>query len=214
MAAKIQIKILGIGHFYTFAAKKMELLSSLYETNLFSLVILPLLIFISRIMDVTIGTIRIVMVSKGQKFWAPILGFFEVFIWLVAISKIFENLDNWLCYIAYAGGFATGNYIGLILEERLAVGIVKIQIITRKKANKLKNNLKEAGYGITHHDAHGSSERVSIIYSIIKRNEIKKVENIVRGTNPKAFYSIEDVKSVSHGVFPMQTANRFWRKGK
>jgi uncharacterized protein YebE (UPF0316 family) len=165
-------------------------------------------------MDVTIGTIRIVMVSKGQKIWAPLLGFFEVLIWLVAISKIFENLDNWICYIAYGAGFATGNYIGLIIEERLALGIVKIQIITRKSANELITNLKNAGYGITHHQAKGSTEIVSIIYSIIKRSEIQKVENIVKSTNPKAFYSIEDVKMVSQTVYPIDQAVRRWRKGK
>jgi uncharacterized protein YebE (UPF0316 family) len=191
----------------------MFILEAIYNSSLFAYLILPFLIFLARILDVTIGTIRIVMVSKGQKFWAPILGFFEVLIWLIAISRIFQNLDNWVNYIAYAGGFATGNYIGLIIEERLAMGIVKIQIITRKSAADLIVNLKNAGYGITHHEAQGSSEFVSIIYSIIKRNEIQKVENIVKATNPKAFYSIEDVKSVSHGVFPVKTVVR-WRKGK
>lgn len=185
-----------------------------FDSAFFTFFLLPFLIFISRILDVTIGTIRIVMVSKGQKFWAPILGFFEILIWLLAISRIFENLDNWMCYIAYAAGFAAGNYIGLILEERLAMGIVKIQIITRQNAAELIVNLKNAGYGLTHHEAKGGKENVSIIYSIIKRNEIQTVENIVKETNPKAFYSIEDVKSVSHGVFPMRTITRRWRKGK
>jgi uncharacterized protein YebE (UPF0316 family) len=192
----------------------MILADNFFDTALFTYFLLPFLIFLSRIMDVTIGTIRIVMVSKGQKLWAPLLGFFEIFIWLLAISRIFENLDNWACYFAYAAGFAAGNYIGLIIEERLAMGIVKIQIITRRSAGDLIVNLKNAGYGITHHDAKGSSEDVSIIYSIIKRNEIQKVENIVKTTNPKAFYSIEDVKSVSHGVFPVREAVRRWRKGK
>lgn len=192
----------------------MFISETFYDSTLFAYIILPFLIFLARIMDVTIGTIRIVMVSKGQKLWAPILGFFEVLIWLIAISRIFQNLDNWVNYIAYAGGFATGNYIGLILEERLAMGIVKIQIITRKSAGDLIVNLKKAGYGITHHEAKGSNENVSIIYSIIKRNEIQNVENIVKTTNPKAFYSIEDVKSVSHGVFPVKTVVRWWRKGK
>jgi uncharacterized protein YebE (UPF0316 family) len=192
----------------------MVLTDNFFDTAFFTYFLLPFLIFLSRIMDVTIGTIRIVMVSKGQKFWAPLLGFFEILIWLLAISRIFENLDNWACYFAYAAGFATGNYIGLIIEERLAMGIVKIQIITRKSADELIVNLKNAGYGITYHEAKGSSEDVSIIYSIIKRNEIQKVENIVKETNPKAFYSIEDVKSVSHGVFPVKTVARRWRKGK
>jgi uncharacterized protein YebE (UPF0316 family) len=185
-----------------------------FDSAFFTFFLLPFLIFISRILDVTIGTIRIVMVSKGQKFWAPILGFFEILIWLLAISRIFDNLDNWMCYIAYAAGFATGNYIGLILEERLAMGIVKIQIITRQNATELIGNLKNAGYGLTHHEAKGGTENVSIIYSIIKRNEIQTVENIVKATNPKAFYSIEDVKSVSHGVFPVRSVVRRWRKGK
>ncbi len=188
--------------------------TSFYDSNLFTYLLLPGLIFISRIADVTIGTIRIVMVSKGHKLWAPILGFFEVLIWLVAITKIMENLDNWVCYIAYPLGFAAGNFIGLFIEEKLAMGIVKIQIITRKKAEKLVETMREAGYGITHHEAKGSTENVSIIYSIIKRSEIKKVESIVKSTNPKAFYSVEDVKFVSEGVFPIRTATRRWRKGK
>ncbi|NLB26649.1 MAG: DUF2179 domain-containing protein [Bacteroidales bacterium] len=192
----------------------MVIINSIYDSTLFTFILLPLLIFISRIMDVTIGTIRIVMVSKGQRIWAPLLGFFEILIWLLAISKIFENLDNWVCYIAYGAGFATGNYIGLLIEERLALGVVKIQIITRMNANELINNLKNAGYGITYHEAKGSNENVSIIYSIIKRSEIQKVENIVKATNPKAFYSIEDVKMVSQTVYPINTTARRWRKGK
>lgn len=192
----------------------MIILETFYDSAFFTYFLLPFLIFLSRIVDVTIGTIRIVMISKGHKTWAPLLGFFEVLIWLIAISKIFQNLDNWVCYAAYAGGFATGNYIGLIIEERMAIGIVKIQIIARSETKHLLSNLKAAGYGFTHHEAQGSNENVSIIYSIINRNEIHKVEEIVKSTNPKAFYSIEDVKSVSHGVFPIKTATKFWRKGK
>ncbi|WP_167608806.1 DUF2179 domain-containing protein [Maribellus sediminis] len=189
--------------------------TAFYDSSFFTYVLLPALIFFSRVMDVTIGTIRIVMVSKGHKIWAPILGFFEVLIWLVAITKIIQNLDNWICYIAYGLGFAAGNYVGLIIEEKMALGIVKLQIITRKEASKLIENLKAAGYGITHHNAKGSSENVSIIYSIIKRSEIKKVEDIVKTTNPKAFYSIEDIKFVSEGVFPLgKTRVVPWRKGK
>lgn len=192
----------------------MIVLDAFFNSDLFTFVILPILIFLSRIVDVTIGTIRIVMVAKGHKNIAPVLGFFEVFIWLLAITRIIQNLDNWICYVAYAGGFATGNYIGLLIEEKVAIGIVKIQIITRKESRDLIENLKNAGYGITHHEAQGGTEKVDIVYSIINRNEIQKVEDIVKTTNPKAFYSIEDVKSVSHGIFPEKTVMSFWRKGK
>ena len=192
----------------------MVLLSAFFEGPWFTYLILPVLIFLARICDQTIGTLRIVMVAKGQKILAPILGFFEVMIWLMAISRIFQNLDNWLCYLAYGFGFATGNYIGMILEEKLAMGIVKIQIITRKSAELLIEKLKSAGYGVTHHDAQGGNENVSILYSIIKRTELNKVIEIIKKYNPNAFYSIEDVKFVSHGIFPVKTNLRWWRLGK
>lgn len=185
-----------------------------FEQPVFDYFLLPLLIFVARIIDVTIGTIRIVMVSKGQKFWAPLLGFFEMLVWLLAISRIFENLDNWVCYFAFAAGFGMGNFIGLRIEEKLAMGIVKIQIITNTNAARLIENMKEAGYGITHHAAKGATEEVSIIYSIIKRTQLPIVIETIKATNPNAFYSIEDVKSVSHGVYPIKTATRGWRKGK
>ncbi len=189
-------------------------MEAFYDSFYFTYLVLPLLIFLARIGDVSIGTIRIVMVSKGEKIWAPILGFFEVFIWLLAISKIFQNLDNWVCYFAYSAGFATGNYIGLIIEEKLAFGLVRIQIITAKVASELIPKLKAAGYGITHHDAFGGTEEVSIIYSIIKRTDLQKVVTIVKTYNPNAFYSIEDVKFVNKGVFPIKATSKRWRKGK
>ncbi len=192
----------------------MIILNTFYESATFTYFLLPFLIFLARIIDVTIGTIRIIMISKGQKFWAPFLGFFEILVWLLAISRIFANLDNWICYLAYAAGFATGNYIGLRIEEKLAMGIVKIQIITRKSADLLIERLKALGYGITHHDAMGGSEEVSIIYSIIKRTDLYKVVEQIKTYNPKAFYSIEDVRFVSHGVFPIKTASRGFLKRK
>lgn len=192
----------------------MELLSNMYEGPLFDYFLLPFLIFLARIIDVTIGTVRIVMVSKGQKFWAPLLGFFEVLVWLLAIARIMENLDNWTCYFAYSAGFATGNYVGLKIEERLAMGIVRIQIITSKNADLLIKSMKASGYGITYHNARGGNEEVSIIYSIIKRTDLEKVVKQINAHNPKAFYSIEDVRYVSHGVFPEKVVGRWIRKGK
>lgn len=185
-----------------------------YQSDLFSFLLLPLMIFFARIADVTVGTLRIVMVSKGQKYIAPILGFFEVIIWLVAMSKIMQNMDNWIAYVAYGAGFATGNLIGLILEEKLAVGIVQLQIITRKGADNLIAKLKASGYGITYHEAQGATEKVAVIYTIIKRTDINKVLEIMKIYNPQAFYSAEDVKFVNRKLTsPINTMSR-WRKGK
>ena len=192
-------------------------MADFYQTNLFSYLVLPLLIIFARIGDVTVGTIRIVMVSKGEKLIAPFLGFFEVIIWLIAMSKIIENIDNWVAYVAYGIGFASGNYIGLIIEEKLAVGIVQLQIITRTRATELIAKLKETGYGITYHEANGANGKVAVIYSIVKRSDMNHVVEIIRTYNPKAFYSVADVKSVSKGIhspaLPIAPIRR-WRKGK
>jgi uncharacterized protein YebE (UPF0316 family) len=191
----------------------MILLNTFYDGTLFTYVLLPLIIFFARITDVTIGTLRIVMVSKGQKYIAPFLGFFEVLIWLITMSKIVQNIDNWLCYVTYAAGFATGNYIGLLLEEKLAVGIVRIQIITKKEANDLVEKLKAQGYGITYLNAKGGVNNVSIIYTLLKRIDIPDVEKIITAYNPNAFYSVEDVKYVNRGILSTNKSFR-WRKGK
>lgn len=186
-----------------------------YDSDLFNYAILPALIFCARIVDVTIGTLRIVMVSKGQKKWAPVLGFFEVLIWILAIGKIMQNMDNWMTTVFYAAGFAAGNYVGLMLEERLAVGIVQLRVITRKDSTILINALKSAGYGITHHNAEGATGRwVSVIYSIVQRNDLEKVVEIIRDHNPHAFYSIEEVKFVNRGISPFSAAYPEIRMGK
>lgn len=185
----------------------------------FTWFIIPGLIFLARVSDVTIGTLRIVFVSKGFKILAPLFGFFEVFIWLLAMSKIFQNLDNWLYYVAYSAGFATGNYIGLIIEERLALGYVNLRIITQLPGGDLIKRLSSEGFGVTSLDATGSRGKVNIIYCIIKRSDFKQVSLLINEYNPKAFFTIEDIRFANLGVFPMRTMLRSpgyfpWRKGK
>jgi len=198
--------------------------ASFVDSNLFNYLVLPLLIFLSRVVDVTIGTIRIIFVSKGKKYIAPVLGFFEVLIWILAISRIMQNLDNYINYIAYAGGFAAGNFVGLIIEEKIAMGVMLVRIITQKPADLLIDKLHSLGYGITSVDAQGYQENVSVIYTVIHRNELKKVITIIKQYNPRAFFSVEDVRYVNEGVFPVRrsllgrspngSAFRRWRKGK
>lgn len=170
--------------------------------EVFSWVILPFLIFLARICDVTVGTIRIICVSRGQKFFASLLGFFEVLIWLAAIGQIMQNLNNVACYIAYASGFAMGNFIGITLEEKLAMGILMVRIITPVKGTDLINHLKEAGYGVTSIDANGALGPVNLIYTVIKRSALNDVIQEINRFNSKAFYSVEDIRSVNQGVFP------------
>jgi uncharacterized protein YebE (UPF0316 family) len=173
------------------------------DSETFTFIIVPVLIFFARVCDVTMGTIRIIFVSRGHKFLAPLVGFFEILIWLIAIGKIFQNLNNITCYVAYAGGFAAGNLVGIWLEEKLAMGTLIMRVITRKEGVELIKSLRSAGYGATRIAAEGSSGTVSVIYSVIKRSDLNDVVGIVKKFNPKAFYSIEDVRFVSEGVFPL-----------
>jgi len=179
---------------------------------------IPVLIFIARVADVSIGTIRIVFVSKGLKVLAPLLGFFEILIWLLAMTKIFENLDNWIYFIAYAGGFAMGNYIGLKIEEHLALGYVNIRIITQKSGADLIEKLSGNGYGVTYMNAHGSKGQVNIIYCVLKRKNINDITALIKEFNPNAFYTLEDIRFANFGVFPSRSMARTYpfplRKGK
>lgn len=177
-------------------------MEAMLNSEIFTWVILPALIFMARICDVTIGTIRIIFVSRGNKAAASVLGFFEVLIWLIAIGQIMKNLNNIFCYLAYAGGFAMGNFIGITLEEKLAMGVLVVRIITRKDATLLFEELKEEGFGITMLDARGATGPVNIIYTVIKRSALPRVVEMIKTFNPKAFYSIEDVRTVNSGVFP------------
>ena len=168
-----------------------------FDSNWFIYGLLPLLIFLARIIDVTMDTLRIIFVSKGNKIVAPILGFFEILIWLIAITRIMENLDNITTYIAYASGFAVGNYVGLLVEQKLAIGTQLIRIITAKDASILIENLRDKGFGLTAIDAEGKDGPVHVIFLNIRRKLVPQIIGIVNNCNPKAFYSIEDVRTVN-----------------
>jgi uncharacterized protein YebE (UPF0316 family) len=190
-----------------------------FNSGLFSYIMIPFFIFLARICDVSIGTMRIIFVAKGKRNIAPILGFFEVLIWIIAISKIMENLDNYLNYVAYAAGFATGNFVGMIIEEKLAVGIQMIRIFSGERGMDLVEKLNTKGYGATVVNAHGARKDVCLIYTIVQRNELSKVLELIRDFNPKAFYTIEDIREANEGIFLARKRAgvlplRYWRRGK
>ncbi len=171
------------------------------DSAVFAWIILPVLIFIARISDQTIGTIRLIFLSKGYKHLAPFLGFFEVIIWLLAVGQIMQHLDNVMCYIAYGAGFAMGNYIGMSIEERLSIGNVMIRVIPRLNSKALIQKLRDHDYGVTSVPAEGAQGNVDIIFTIIKRKDIAHCVSIINDLNPAAFYTIEDIKSIKEGIF-------------
>ncbi len=155
--------------------------------------VLAILIFLARVVDVSIGTIRIVAISRGMKISSAVLGFFEILIWITAMAIIMKNLTNVLHYFAYAGGFGVGNYVGLIIEKKLSLGSQVVRIITKLRSKAIIEELRDEGFGATVSRATGEFGPVSIIFTVVKRREIPDVLDIIKRHNPKAFYTIEDV---------------------
>ncbi|MEE4178576.1 MAG: DUF2179 domain-containing protein [Bacteroides sp.] len=187
--------------------------TAFFESFWWSWVVLPLLIFLSRIMDQSIGTMRLIFVSKGYRHIGPILGFFEVIIWLLAVTQVLKHLTNPMAYIAYGAGFAMGNYVGIRLEEKISIGTVLIRIIPKKDTTDLLNHLREIGLGVTSVDAFGAKGPVNILFTILKRKSIPQVIEVINQYNPNAFYTIEEVKAVKEGYFGIQQKRQLfnWR---
>jgi len=171
------------------------------DPTLYNWVILPLLIALARIMDVSVGTIRLIFVSRGYKYLAPMLGFIEVIIWLLAIGQIMQQLDNFMSYIGYGTGFAMGNYIGILLVEKMSIGTVVIRIIPKMDTTTLIQQMREANYGVTSVDAEGRNGPVKMLFSIIKKKDLRDALRIINTCNPHAFYTIEEVQKVNEGYF-------------
>ena len=180
----------------------------LFNSEFYTWFLLPFLIFMARVIDVSMGTVRVIFVSRGLKYLAPVVGFFEILIWLLAIGQIMKNLSNPACYIAYAGGFAMGNYVGICIAGKLSLGVVLIRVVTEKDALPLIEHLKSENYGVTSVDGYGTLGKIKIIFTIVPRREVKEVVQFVKRFNPNAFYTIEEVSFVEKGIFPVRKS---WR---
>ena len=185
----------------------MELFGIQISENVFSYLVLPLFIFCARICDVSIGTIRIIMIARSQRAVAALLGFFEVIIWLIAVSQVLSHLNNVICYIAYGAGFAAGNYIGISIENRLAMGMQAIQIITEENLKALSMLLRQEGFGVTNLAAKGQKGQMDFIYVVTPRKRSDEVLSIVKEFDPNAFISVMDLRSAYAGYIDRRKPN-------
>ncbi|MDO9679919.1 MAG: DUF5698 domain-containing protein [Bacteroidales bacterium] len=177
--------------------------------------ILPFVIFFGRIIDVSLGTLRIIFVSKGEKYIAPIIGFFEVLIWIVVISEIFSRANDITAYLSYAAGYASGNFIGILIEQKIAFGILLCRVYTKGNGKELVSLLNRQNIGATLIHGTGSLGEIDIIETVVDRNLMKKVERIFTEFDPNVFFVVEDVRTKQRGIFPKnQTLLSRWRIGK
>ena len=161
--------------------------------------LIALLIFFARVADVSLGTFRTIVVFRGYKFLAAFIGFFEVIIWLIAAGQVLKHLDQWYLAVAYAAGFAAGNYIGMWLESRFAIGSELIRCISYS-SNQLSEILRDNGYkAITIDGNMGEGKPVEVLVVIEKRKRMPQLIKLIRETDPNTIYSVADIKSVYDG---------------
>jgi uncharacterized protein YebE (UPF0316 family) len=161
-----------------------------------------LLIFTLRVCDMTLDTLRVLFVMRGKKQIAWVLGFFQSAIFVLAIGKVLTQLNNPLNIIGYAAGFATGNVVGMIIEERIAIGHVSINIISPKRGSAIVTYLRQNGFAVTESSGRGKDGMVSMINCSVLRKQVDTVHALVNEIDPEAFITAKDVRPLWRG---------FWR---
>lgn len=181
------------------------------DNGLFATVGVPILIFLGRLVDVTLGTLRIILIGRGLRRLAPLVGFVEVLVWLIVLTTVVEQLDRPLNFIAYAGGFAAGTWAGMLIEARIALGLVTARVITDSDASDLLERLRDARFGVTDFAARGLQGRVRFILTVLPRRDLPRLLAIVRRHHPHAFVSVSDVRAASEGFIADRPRGAFGR---
>lgn len=163
---------------------------------------LPLVIFFLRVTDMSLDTMRVLYVVRGNRPLAWILGFFQSAIWVVAVTTVLGNLDNLWNIVAYASGFATGNVVGMMIESRLAIGHGNLRIISPNRGIAIANAIRAAGYAATELSGRGKDGTVSVISTSVRRRDIDRVRKEVLTADPASFVTVGEMRPLHRG---------FWR---
>ncbi len=159
--------------------------------------ILPFAIFGLRICDVSLDTLRMISTVRGWRPLAALFGFFAVLIWVVAISSVMKQLNNPFNLVAYAAGYATGNWVGIWLEGRLALGQQIVRLISYKLDGKLAEHLRNSGFVVTELEGQGRDTPVKICFIAVQRKEVAGLLKRVTELDPTVFVTVEDVRSTN-----------------
>jgi uncharacterized protein YebE (UPF0316 family) len=171
--------------------------------------LLPLFIFTAEVCVVTISTLRTIFVAQGKKYLAPVLGFFEVTTWLFAIGEVMNNLSDVRCSLAFAGGFTLGNFLGILIEQKLALGAVLVRAVTARAPANLVERLRAAEYGVTLVEGQGTVGPVHVVLTVVPRKHLAAVVALLKEFDPAVFYSVDGLQTAAAGVFPL-ARRRSW----
>lgn len=172
---------------------------------------LILFIFVAEMAVVTLSTLRTIFIARGMKYLAPVLGFFEVSIWLFAISSVMRNLSDVRCALAFAGGFTLGNFLGMLIEQSLALGSVVVRTITPRDTAPLVAALRAANYGVTCLPGQGANGPVQVVFTIVPRRELAVVIAMMRQFDPALFFTVDALQTSQAGVVPRRESAPLWR---
>jgi uncharacterized protein YebE (UPF0316 family) len=188
----------------------------MYDFNNFDYmawILIPMLIFLARLVDVSLATLRHILVYKGLRKIVPFLAFIEVTIWLLAITRVMQDLSNPASFLAWAAGFAAGTYIGMLIEEKLALGYQLVRVISAGNTEELHAKISAERYGVTRVKATGARGAVDLLLVVFERKRLKHLLKLLSTLKPSPFYTIEDVRSVGispwSGGMPEPTAQAF-----
>jgi uncharacterized protein YebE (UPF0316 family) len=163
---------------------------------------LPWFIFVAEMCVVTLCTLRTIFIGRGMKVLAPMLGFFEVLTWLFAVGQVMKNVSDFRCSLAFACGFAVGTFLGILIEEKLALGSVVVQAITHKDVSRLAQNLRAAHYGVTCLPGQGATGPVQVLLTVVPRRELPALTAILKAFDSEVFYSVDSLQCAAAGVAP------------
>ncbi|HHX86669.1 MAG TPA: DUF2179 domain-containing protein [Firmicutes bacterium] len=160
-----------------------------------------ILIFLSRVLDVSLGTLRIIYLTRGRSKIAALIGFVEIVIYVVALGVVIDNLDRPLNVIIYALGFAAGTLVGGFIEEKIAVGHVTVQVVTMKGGGELEEKLREMGYGVTAIDCFGRDGIHRILHILMRRRNLDQFFELTQQVDHQALVSVMDTRTIRGGYF-------------
>jgi uncharacterized protein YebE (UPF0316 family) len=164
----------------------------------------PLVIFCLRIVDVSLSTMRMLLAVRGVKFVAPLIGFFEVLVWILAVGSAIRHMNSPLHLAGYAGGFATGTLVGLMIEERIALGMATIRVVSRHGGVEVAEALRERGFGVTEFAGHGREGHVEVVDAVLRRRDLPTVLKEIDYWDPEAFVTIQEPRAIRRGWLMQQ----------
>lgn len=164
--------------------------------------LMPLVIFALRVSDMSLDTLRVLFVIRSQRGLAWVLGFFQSLVWVVAITTVLSNLGNLWNVVGYAAGFATGNVVGIVIEEKLALGHGHMRIISSSRGTAIAQAIRDAGYAATELPGRGRDGTVTVINCSVRRRDVRRVQKQVKEIDPNAFITVQEVRPLHRG---------FWR---